>query len=338
MHEVGAVELLEALDGPGAAERYATDTGGAVVVHVDPTDPVPTERSVTRLTSLPLVVIAVHEPADPADPATSVAFRDAWDALADLAVPDDDPALDDVIRNVTCQPRAAVTLAVLLRGQARRSLGDGLVAESAAYSLLQAGPEFAAWRDGHEPRVRRDDDGPRLGLERQDARLVVTLSRPAVRNALDSRMRDELVEALDLVAIDERIAVVELRGEGSSFCAGGDLDEFGRRPDPATAHLARLHRSPARALADVAERVVAHVHGPCAGSGVELPAFCGRVVADPDTTFALPEVTLGLVPGAGGTVSLPARIGRLRTAWLALSARTIDASTALAWGLVDEIS
>jgi enoyl-CoA hydratase/carnithine racemase len=76
----------------------------------------------------------------------------------------------------------------------------------------------------------------------------------------------------------------------------------------------------------------------CAGSGIELPAFAGTVVAAPDTTFALPEVSLGLVPGAGGTVSLPHRIGRHRTALLALSGATIDAPTALAWGLVDRLS
>jgi enoyl-CoA hydratase/carnithine racemase len=60
-------------------------------------------------------------------------------------------------------------------------------------------------------------------------------------------------------------------------------------------------------------------------------------VARPDTVIGLPEVSLGLIPGAGGTVSLPRRIGRHRTAWLALTGRTIDAATARAWGLVDEI-
>ena len=70
---------------------------------------------------------------------------------------------------------------------------------------------------------------------------------------------------------------------------------------------------------------------------MELPAFAGHVVADPATTFALPEVSLGLVPGAGGTVSLPARIGRHRTALLALLGHPIDVPTALAWGLVDGV-
>jgi enoyl-CoA hydratase/carnithine racemase len=79
------------------------------------------------------------------------------------------------------------------------------------------------------------------------------------------------------------------------------------------------------------------VHGACAGAGVELPAFAGRVIADPGTTFLLPELAMGLIPGAGGTVSLPRRIGRERTAKLALSGEPIDAKTALDWGLVDEL-
>ena len=158
-----------------------------------------------------------------------------------------------------------------------------------------------------------------------------------MRNALDTAMRDQLVEAFELARVDDSIVEVHLRGDGPSFCAGGDLDEFGERPDPATAHLVRMLQSVGRAIDHVATRVTAHVHGACRGSGVELPAFAARVVAAPDASFGLPEVSLGLIPGAGGTVSLPRRIGRHRTAWLALTGQAIDAPTARAWGLVDEV-
>ncbi|HEX6656442.1 MAG TPA: enoyl-CoA hydratase/isomerase family protein, partial [Ilumatobacter sp.] len=90
-------------------------------------------------------------------------------------------------------------------------------------------------------------------------------------------------------------------------------------------------------LAGLADRVVVHLHGACFGSGIELPAFVTRVIAAPDVRVALPELALGLIPGAGGTVSLPRRIGRHRTAQLALTGETIDAATALDWGLVDQI-
>ena len=79
------------------------------------------------------------------------------------------------------------------------------------------------------------------------------------------------------------------------------------------------------------------MHGACVGPGIELPAYAGRVVAASDTRVRLPEVAMGLVPGAGGTVSIPRRIGRWRTFYLSLSGEYLDAATALAWGLVDEV-
>jgi enoyl-CoA hydratase/carnithine racemase len=68
---------------------------------------------------------------------------------------------------------------------------------------------------------------------------------------------------------------------------------------------------------------------------LEMAAFCGWIEAQDDSVFGLPELGLGLIPGAGGTVSVTRRIGRWRTAYLVLSGRVIDADTALAWGLVD---
>jgi enoyl-CoA hydratase/carnithine racemase len=73
------------------------------------------------------------------------------------------------------------------------------------------------------------------------------------------------------------------------------------------------------------------------GAGVEMAAFAGRLVAAPEVFFHLPEVEMGLVPGAGGTVSVPRRIGRWRAAWMTLTGARVDAATALEWGLVDEI-
>jgi enoyl-CoA hydratase/carnithine racemase len=99
-----------------------------------------------------------------------------------------------------------------------------------------------------------------------------------------------------------------------------------------------MTRSAAQLLHRLRDRVVCEVHGACIGAGIELPAFAGRIVAAPDSHFVLPEVGMGLVPGAGGTVSITKRIGRLRTAAMALSGQRVDAPTALAWGLVDAIA
>jgi enoyl-CoA hydratase/carnithine racemase len=174
-------------------------------------------------------------------------------------------------------------------------------------------------------------------VERHGDQLTITLDRPHVRNALNAAVRDGLDAALQIAVLDPSVTAVHLRGAGPSFCAGGDLDEFGSRSDPPSAHLLRLQRSPARSLAVVADRVTAHLHGDAVGSGIELAAFAHRVVAAPSTRIALPEVGLGLVPGAGGTVSLPRRIGRHRMMLLALAGEPIDVGTALAWGLVDEL-
>ena len=150
-------------------------------------------------------------------------------------------------------------------------------------------------------------------------------------------MRDGLVEGLRAIVCDPSITEVVLRGAGPAFCSGGDLDEFGTLPDPATAHGIRSTRNPGSLLAHCADRVRAELHGACVGAGIELPAFARHVVAAEDAFFQLPEVAMGLVPGAGGTVSIPRRIGRQRTAYLALSGLRLDAATAHRWGLVDEI-
>ena len=81
----------------------------------------------------------------------------------------------------------------------------------------------------------------------------------------------------------------------------------------------------------------AEVHGQVLGSGLEMAAFCGHVTCTRGATLGLPELAMGLVPGAGGTVSVTRRIGRWRTAYLVLSGETVDPPTALEWGLVDAI-
>lgn len=290
-------------------------------------------------------------PADVAPPALAllattpcvVVGRAGWDTAGDDAlelvdaVAEDDESALAITETTTTAPRASAALALHLRGARHRTTADGLVAESALYSSLQAGPEFAAWRERTPRRERPAQPGPAVVITRIDNELSIELARPERRNALNVQMRDEWLDALAVAEADPDLRVT-ITGQGPAFSAGGDLDEFGTFPDPATAHAVRLERSVGAALARLADRVTFHVHGACYGSGIELPAFAHRVVADPETTMALPELGLGLVPGAGGTTSLPARIGRHRTMGLALTRLPIDAATALAWGLVDEIA
>lgn len=245
-----------------------------------------------------------------------------------------DEGFQQVADAVAAHPRAAAVLVDVLRRSPSLCIDDALTAESLAYSMLLAGPEFATWL---ARRTKRSvpDDGEAVRLERTGDELHVTLARPERHNAFNRFMRDQLCEALDVVLLDDSINSVSIRGEGRSFCSGGDLDEFGTTPDVVTAHAIRTRQSVGRRIARLSERVTVHVHGACIGAGVELPAFASRVVAASDATFRLPELSMGLIPGAGGTVSLPRRIGRWRTAWLAMTGSMIDAATALSWGLVD---
>jgi enoyl-CoA hydratase/carnithine racemase len=235
-------------------------------------------------------------------------------------------------------PQAATALVQLLHVGEPLAAVDAVVAESFVYSLLQAGEHHRAWLAARAVRDRRPrPDGPVVRVERRAGTLALTLDRVEVRNANGTRMRDELVSGLALAELDPTVERVELRGAGPAFCSGGDLDEFGTAADPVSAHGVRTTRSAGVHIARVADRVTAYVHGACVGAGVELPAFAHEVVARSDTTFLLPEVGMGLVPGAGGTASVPRRIGRHRAAYLALSGVPIDASTAAAWGLVDRV-
>ena len=243
-----------------------------------------------------------------------------------------------ICASVVDSPDASVALAQLLRVGAASSATDAVIAESWVYSLLQGGSRYAQWLDSRSSRTPRPrPESAVVRLERVGDVLYVTLDRPDVHNAFGTRMRDELVEAFRLADIDRTICSVVVRGEGPSFCSGGDLDEFGTAPSPVDAHSVRTTRNAGISLVAIAERVDVLVHGTCVGAGVELPAFAARVVAHSATTFRLPEISMGLVPGAGGTSSIPRRIGRHRAAYLALSGRPIDAQLALEWGLVDQI-
>lgn len=250
----------------------------------------------------------------------------------DLTEPD-----EAVEAAIEANPHAAVVLAQLVRVSADLPVPDALVAESLAYGVLQAGPEHATWLAGRGRRVRRPEAEPPVSVADRGDRVHVTLNRPRLRNALDAAMRDALASTLRSLAAEDDGRSIVLDGAGPAFCIGGDLAEFGTVDDPATAHHLRMATSVGLELWRLRHRVTAIVHGPCIGAGVELAAFCERVVARPDATFRLPEVAMGLIPGAGGTVSVTRRIGRRRALWLGLTGAAIDAATALDWGLVDEV-
>jgi len=284
-----------------------------------------------RLTQLACPSVAIRAASPTPEAATLV---DRFDVVVDSET-EAAPILETVART----PLAAMALVQLLRQGAGLGQHDSLIAESFVYATLQGGREFASWLAARPPALRPEPSlEPAVLVRRTDGRLDVTLNRPTRRNAFSAEMRDALVDALAIALGDPSITEIVLQGAGPAFCSGGDLDEFGTLPDPTVGHAVRSTRNAARCLAACAERLRAEVHGACVGAGVELPAFARRVVATKDAFFQLPEVAMGLVPGAGGTVSIARRIGRQRTAYLALAGVRLDAPTALRWGLVDEIA
>lgn len=255
-----------------------------------------------------------------------------------LAFSGDPPGDAEVLHHATtAHPQATLILAQLLRATGRLEVPAALDAESLAYSTLLGGAEFAAWLAHRGPRPPPPAAAEPVRLERDGGKLRITLNRPNRRNAYGRELRDALVDGLRIAVLDPMITLVVLDAAGPVFCSGGDLDEFGTTPDLAVAHFVRTRAGAAVLMHRLADRLEVQMHGSCVGAGIELPAFAGRVIAHPDTTFRLPETSMGLIPGAGGTVSIPRRIGRWRTLFLALSGRPLDARTALEWGLVDAI-
>ena len=239
---------------------------------------------------------------------------------------------------VSRSPRAAIACGQLVRQTAVLGTAEGLAAEATAYSVLLGGPEFARWLGERGPaRPLPPPPAEPVLVSRDGGRLSIVLNVPERRNAFSVAVREALLDAVLLAEADPTIEAVQLRGAGPSFCSGGDLDEFGTATDLVAACLVRLSRAPWRVIERIAPKVTVFAHGACVGAGTEITAFAGRVVAAPDAFFALPEVRMGLVPGAGGSVSVVRRIGRWRAAWLMLTGERLAAGAALRWGLVDEI-
>lgn len=256
-------------------------------------------------------------------------------AACDVVLPDTS-GLATIARNVIATPIAAMVLVQHLRTSEHLDLHAALTTESFAYATLQQGPEFK--RLNFTRIQQTPNNTPPVEIETTDSGLNLTLNRPTTRNAINVEMRDALSEALDLALADPANPSVHLTATGRCFSTGGEVAEFGLASDPATAHWVRTLRLPARRLAQLTDRLSVHVEGAAIGAGIEMAAFATRLTATPDAWFQLPELKYGLIPGAGGTASLPRRIGRQRTAYMALSMRRIPAATAFEWGLVDAIA
>ena len=174
--------------------------------------------------------------------------------------------------------------------------------------------------------------------EKRDSVAYVTLNRPEVVNAFNIQMRDDLWEVFGAVADDPDVCVLVLRGAGpKGFCSGADLTEFGTAPSQAVARRVRWQRDVFGRLLRLPKPAVAALHGYVVGSGIEMALLCDVRVAAIGAVFSMPETSLGLIPGAGGTQTLPRFVRPGRALDMLLAGRTLDAGEALSAGLVQYV-
>lgn len=246
------------------------------------------------------------------------------------------PRLDKAIRQ---SPHAAMVLVQHLRATESLNVVDSLTLESLAYACLQQGREHQLWLTSQRPHTSVANSDSPLLIETSENGLQMSFNHSDPHNPLDRDMRDNLCAALQQALADRTCQHVSLRARGRMFSSGGALHEFGTTDDSSQCHWIRSQRPTGFYLYRLAARIPVHVHihGAAIGAGLELAAFATHISAHPKTWFQLPELQYGLIPGAGGTASLPPRIGRQRTAYMALSGKRINTHTALEWGLIDRI-
>src|SRR5437899_907739 len=176
-----------------------------------------------------------------------------------------------------------------------------------------------------------------LRYEKRGAVAVVTLDRPEVLNAYNVAMRDDLYAALGAADEDPEVRALVLAGRGPAFSTGGDVRQVGTAPSPFIARAVRWRRDVWGRLLELGAATVAAVHGYAVGGGMEMALLCDLCVAADDARFALPETGLGMIPGVGGTQTLPRKAGTAGALDLVLTGRWLDARAALAAELVGRV-
>jgi len=176
-----------------------------------------------------------------------------------------------------------------------------------------------------------------IELSRVEEFALIRINRPAALNALSFGLAEDLARALDEVAAGDARALLVTGAGDKAFCAGADIAELAHRTmmaekrgaERVQAVMAKLDRLPIAS--------VAIVNGYAFGGGCELALACTFRLVTPNAKLGLPEIKLGLIPGYGGTQRLPRLIGEARALEMILTGKSIDAQTALAWGLASRL-
>jgi 2-oxoglutaroyl-CoA hydrolase len=178
-----------------------------------------------------------------------------------------------------------------------------------------------------------EHDGFRVDNDAHRGVATITLDVPGKFNRVSMNARDELRGVLEGLDRDDAVRFVVLRGEGGAFTAGGDIPGFLQRSAWDVSRLADNVAAPERC----SKPVIAALQGYCFGVGLELALACDFRIAADDLELGFPEVTIGMIPGSGGTQRLARLIGLARAKDVVMRGRRIPAGEALALGLVTEV-
>lgn len=174
-------------------------------------------------------------------------------------------------------------------------------------------------------------------VERRDQVAIITINRPAKRNALNIQTRAEGAAILEELRTDDSVRVVVITGAGDkAFIAGADIAEFATRT-ALTQREVMLERSLFNVIDTLTKPVIAMVNGYCLGGGCELALACDIRIASDKASFGQPEINLGIIPGGGGTQRLTRLVGEGKAMELILTGEIINAQTAFDIGMVNHV-
>jgi enoyl-CoA hydratase len=175
-------------------------------------------------------------------------------------------------------------------------------------------------------------------VETTDHIATLTINRPESLNSLNSEVLEELDRALEDLERDSVVKVVVLTGAGSkAFVAGGDIKEMLSLEPPSALAFSRKGQQLLLRIGRMSKPVIAAVNGYALGGGLELALACDFIYASENAKLGLPETTLGVIPGFGGTQNLPRLIGPNKAREMIFSGKMLSAAEALEWGLVNKV-
>ena len=174
--------------------------------------------------------------------------------------------------------------------------------------------------------------------ENNDGVVLVTVNRPAVLNSLDDSVLDDLIKLFGALGEDAAVKVVVLTGAGAkAFVAGADIAAMAQITVQQALEFARKGQRLVNLIGKLSQPVIAAVNGFALGGGLELALACDFIYASENAKLGLPEVTLGVIPGFGGTQKLGRRIGTSRASEMIFTGRVLSAAEARDWGIVNVV-